>query len=262
VQGLYTAPVIDANPDGAQPWLATAYVPGPSLARVVAEHGPLPAESVLLLMTGVAEALHAIHGAGVVHRDLKPANVLLAADGPRVIDFGVAWSDEATALTNTGFSVGTPAFMSPEQGSGETVTGASDVFSLGLVAGFAAQGTPPFGNGTSHALVYRIIHQEPDLSGLPESIRPVVAGCLAKDPQERPSPTHVTRWCRQLADPPRAQPPEAWLPAPVATALARRDAAQLPTQSGHAGVAAPPPSPTAPSNSPPPSPAPGMATAP
>ena len=258
VQGLFTAPVIDANTDGAQPWLATAYVPGPSLARVVADYGSLPTESVLLLMTGVAEALQAIHGAGVVHRDLKPANVLLASDGPRVIDFGVAWSDEATALTNTGFSVGTPAFMSPEQGVGEAVSGASDIFSLGLVAGFAAQGTPPFGNGTSHALVYRIIHQEPDLSALPEAIRPVVASCLAKSPEDRPSTAEIISRCRQAAELPRAEEPEDWLPAPVASDLIRRDAAQLPTQSAQPGVAgpAPPPPPTAPSGGPPP--APGM----
>ncbi|MGW7332883.1 serine/threonine-protein kinase, partial [Streptomyces sp. NPDC054840] len=140
VQGLYTAPVIDSDTEGAQPWLATAYVPGPSLAHAVARHGALPVRSVLLLTVGVAEALNVIHGAGIVHRDLKPANVLLASDGPRVIDFGIARAADSTALTSTGVSVGTPAFMAPEQASAGTVTPATDVFALGQIAAFTAIG--------------------------------------------------------------------------------------------------------------------------
>lgn len=118
VQGLFTAPVIDADTDGAQPWLATAYVPGPSLADAVVAHGALPVETVLLLIAGMAEALHVIHGAGIVHRDLKPSNVLLAADGPRVIDFGIAHAADATSLTGSGVTIGTPSFMAPEQAAG------------------------------------------------------------------------------------------------------------------------------------------------
>ena len=145
VSGLFTAPVIDADVDGPVPWLATAYVPGPSLADAVSEHGPLPAASVLALARGLAEGLSAIHAAGVVHRDLKPANVLLAEDGPRVIDFGISRAVEASALTHTGLVVGSPGFMSPEQAEGREVGPPSDIFSLGAVLAFAATGQGPFG---------------------------------------------------------------------------------------------------------------------
>lgn len=142
VQGLYTAPVIDSDAEGPSPWLATAYVPGPSLAAAVAEHGKLPVPTVLLLVAGIAEALQVIHGAGIVHRDLKPSNVLLAADGPRVIDFGIARAADATSLTSSGVTVGTPTFMAPEQAAGSTISPATDVFALGEVAAYAAIGTP------------------------------------------------------------------------------------------------------------------------
>ena len=140
VSGLFTAPVIDADLDGPVPWLATAYVPGPSLADAVSQHGPLPAGSVLALAKGLAEGLKAIHAAGVVHRDLKPANVLLAEDGPRVIDFGISRAVESSALTHTGLVVGSPGFMSPEQAEGRLVGPPSDIFSLGAVLAFAATG--------------------------------------------------------------------------------------------------------------------------
>src|SRR5437773_1275053 len=149
VSGLFTAPVIDADVEGPVPWLATAYVPGPSLADAVTEHGPLPAASVLALARGLAEALSAIHAAGVVHRDLKPANVLLAGDGPRVIDFGISRAVEASALTHIGLVVGSPGFMSPEQAEGREVGSPSDIFSLGAVLAFAATGRGPFGSGVS-----------------------------------------------------------------------------------------------------------------
>ncbi|MGW6571880.1 serine/threonine-protein kinase [Streptomyces sp. NPDC054945] len=235
VQGLYTAPVIDSDTEGAQPWLATAYVPGPSLAHAVARHGALPVRSVLLLTVGVAEALHVIHGAGIVHRDLKPANVLLAADGPRVIDFGIARAADSTALTSTGVSVGTPAFMAPEQASAGTVTPATDVFALGQIAAFSAIGASVFGDGPSHAVLYRIVHEDPDLSALPEELRPVVTRCLSRDPADRPTLTEVIELCNAASDTPLRQG-EDWLPRAVAGSLTER--LQLP-----APAPTPPPQP-------------------
>src|SRR5215471_763171 len=174
VGGLYTAQVLDADPDATPPWLVTAYVPGPSLQQAVAEHGPMPSETVLLLMAGVAEALQAIHAAGVVHRDLKPSNVLLAADGPRVIDFGIARAIEATSVTRTGMRVGSPQFMAPEQIAGQAITPAIDVFALGSLATFAALSRPPFGEGNEAAVMYRILHESPDLSDIAEPLRGVI----------------------------------------------------------------------------------------
>ncbi|MFF9982236.1 protein kinase domain-containing protein [Streptomyces erythrochromogenes] len=221
VQGLYTAPVIDSDTEGPQPWLATAYVPGPSLAHAVARHGALPVRSVLLLTVGVAEALHVIHGAGIVHRDLKPANVLLASDGPRVIDFGIARAADSTALTSTGVSVGTPAFMAPEQASAGTVTPATDVFALGQIAAFTAIGASVFGDGPSHAVLYRIVHEDPDLSALPQELRPVVTRCLSRDPADRPTLTEVIELCNAASEAPLRQG-EDWLPQAVAGSLTER----------------------------------------
>ena len=167
VHGLYTAQVVDADPHGSPPWLVAAYVAGPSLAQAVAARGPLPEATVLLLVAGVAEALGAIHAAGVVHRDLKPSNVLLAADGPRVIDFGIARAVEATELTQTGMRAGSPRYMSPEQVRGEAVGPAADVWALGALAAFAATGRPPFGQDSEPAVLYRVLQAEPDLGGLP-----------------------------------------------------------------------------------------------
>ncbi|WP_181798041.1 serine/threonine-protein kinase, partial [Streptomyces sp. WELS2] len=177
VRGAYTAELIDADPDGSPPWLATVYVPGPSLADAVARRGPLPVAAVLWLMAGVAEALQAIHAEGVVHRDLKPSNVLLAADGPRVIDFGIALAADGTSYTATGSTIGTPAFMAPEQATGGEVTAATDVFALGQTAAFAALGRPLYGEGPGVNVLYRIVHSEPDLSLLPEPLRPLFAWC-------------------------------------------------------------------------------------
>ncbi|ANB04353.1 serine/threonine protein kinase [Streptomyces ambofaciens] len=221
VQGLYTAPVIDFDTDGPQPWLATAYVPGPSLAHAVAQHGGLPVRSVLLLTVGVAEALNVIHGAGVVHRDLKPANVLLASDGPRVIDFGIARAADTTALTGTGVSVGTPTFMAPEQASAGTVTPATDVFALGQIAAFAAIGAPAYGEGSSHAVLYRIVHEDPDLSRLPEELLPLVTRCLSRAPAGRPSLTEIIGMCHDLS-PDALRQGEDWLPQTVAGSITER----------------------------------------
>lgn len=248
VQGLFTAPVIDAATDAAQPWLATAYVPGPSLADAVVAHGALPVETVVLLIAGMAEALHVIHGAGIVHRDLKPSNVLLAADGPRVIDFGIAHAADATSLTGSGVTIGTPSFMAPEQAAGRKVTPATDVFALGQVAAYASTGTPAFGEGTSHGVLYRIVHEEPDLTGVPERLMELVSRCLAKDPAARPSIAEVIALCQSANAETVLRRPEDWLPAPVSADITVRAAAPAPVQTPPPPAAAPPVaySPTAP----------------
>ncbi|MGW2029172.1 protein kinase domain-containing protein [Streptomyces sp. NPDC001811] len=197
VKGAYTAELIDGDADGVPPWLATLYVPGPSLTEAVARRGPLPVPAVLWLMAGVAEALQAIHAEGIVHRDLKPSNVLLAADGPRVIDFGIALATDGTSYTATGGTIGTPSFMAPEQASGGEVTAATDVFALGQTAAFAALGGPLYGDGPAVNVLYRIVHEEPGLDLLPEPLRPLLARCLAADPAQRATPAEVVEWCRQ-----------------------------------------------------------------
>jgi eukaryotic-like serine/threonine-protein kinase len=218
VNGLFTAMVVDADVDAAEPWLATAYVDGPALSEAVHDHGPLPASSVLALAGGLAESLDAIHGAHVVHRDLKPSNVLLAEDGPRVIDFGISRAAEATSVTRAGFVIGSPGFMSPEQAEGGVVGPASDVFSLGAVLVFAATGQSPFGSGMTAALVYRVVHAPPQTDGVPEQIRPLVEQCLAKDPGQRPA---VSDLLDQLGT---FQSMTGWLPVPILGARAGRPA--------------------------------------
>jgi serine/threonine protein kinase len=187
VSGIYTAPVVASGLNERPPWLATAFVPGPPLDQVVAENGPLPEQALWPLLAGLVEALQAIHACGVVHRDLKPANVLLATDGPRVIDFGIARATDGTSLTAAGVVFGTPGFMSPEQAEGRGAGPASDVFALGCVVAYAAAGMGPFGTGTAAAILYRVVHADPVLDGVPPPLRPVVAACLAKDPAARPS---------------------------------------------------------------------------
>jgi serine/threonine kinase PknH len=187
VSGIYTAPVVASGLNERPPWLATAFVPGPSLDQVVGENGPLPEQALWPLLAGLVEALQAVHACGVVHRDLKPANVLLATDGPRVIDFGIARAADGTSLTAAGVVFGTPGFMSPEQAEGRGAGPASDVFALGCVVAYAATGTGPFGTGTAAAILYRVVHADPVLDGVPPRLRPAVAACLAKDPAERPS---------------------------------------------------------------------------
>ena len=215
VSGLFTALVVDADVDGPVPWLATAYVAGPSLAEAVDTHGPLPAHSVLTLAAGLAEGLQAIHAEGVVHRDLKPSNVLLADDGPRVIDFGISRAAEASMLTQSGTVMGSPGFMSPEQADGGEVSLPSDVFSLGAVLTFAATGEGPFGTGSSPALLYRVVHREPDLARLPAQVRPLIERCLAKDPGQRPATGDV------LAELGSAELAVDWLPPSIAEVLGR-----------------------------------------
>ncbi|MEV6022062.1 protein kinase [Streptomyces sp. NPDC052036] len=191
VNGAFTAGVVDADADGSPPWLATVYVPGIPLGEAIARHGPWPARPVLALGAALAEALEAIHAAGIIHRDLKPSNVLLAADGPRVIDFGISAANEASVLTQTGMTIGTPGFMSPEQITGQPVGPASDVFSLGALLAYTATRVGPFGTGTPHALHYRAVHEPPHLDALPPELREVVAACLAKHPMRRPTVAHL-----------------------------------------------------------------------
>ncbi|MEU9009035.1 protein kinase [Streptomyces sp. NPDC048479] len=250
VQGLYTAPVIDADAEAKQPWLATAYVPGPSLADAVSEHGKLPVETVLLLVAGIAEALHVIHGAGIVHRDLKPANVLLASDGPRVIDFGIARAADATSLTSSGVTIGTPSFMAPEQAAGSQVTPATDIFALGQVAAYAATGKAAFGEGTSHGVLYRIVHEEPDLTELPEQLSELVTRCLAKDPEARPSVADLLAICQSANAETVLRRPEEWLPGAVAAEITTRKAAPAPPATAPAGQAPAAYAPTAPAHAP------------
>jgi Protein kinase domain len=239
VNGLYTAQVLDADPAGSPPWLVTAYVPGPSLQQAVSEHGPLPVDTVLLLMAGVAEALEAIHAAGVVHRDLKPSNVLLAADGPRVIDFGIARAIEATTVTRTGMRVGSPPFMAPEQVQGLPVSPATDVFALGSLVGYAATGRLPFGAGNEHAMLYRVVQQEPDLDGCPEPLRALIGRCLAKDPAERPAPAEVIAQCRSHTAGQTLRIAQSWLPASVSADLAEHAPAFPPTVTSGPGLPGP-----------------------
>jgi serine/threonine protein kinase len=206
VSGVFTAQVVDADVDGPVAWMATAYVPGPSLAEAVDTHGPLPDASLLALAAGLAESLNAIHAVGVVHRDLKPSNVLLAEDGPRVIDFGISRATESTMLTQAGLVVGSPGFMSPEQAMGSDVGAPSDIFTLGAVLAFAATGEGPFGTGTTAALLYRVVHGAPRLDLVPPTVRPLIEHCLAKDPRQRPTANGL------LAEVGALQPGGTWLP--------------------------------------------------
>ncbi|MFD8589073.1 PQQ-binding-like beta-propeller repeat protein [Streptomyces sp. NPDC059637] len=196
VSGAFTAPVVDADPEGPQPWMATAYVPGPSLADALEAHGPMPEAALRVLGGGLAEALAAIHRAGLVHRDLKPSNILLTSDGPRVIDFGISRAVDGTVLTAEGQIAGSPGFMSPEQARGDGLTPASDVFALGAVLALAATGVPPFGTGAVHALLYRAAYEEPQLDGVPHGLLGIVTACLDKDPARRPTVGQLQSWLR------------------------------------------------------------------
>ncbi|GLW59461.1 serine/threonine-protein kinase [Kitasatospora phosalacinea] len=253
IHGLYTAQVIDSGGlESGAPWLVTSYVPGPSLQQVVREHGALPVRTVLLLVGGIAEALQAIHSVQVVHRDLKPANVLVASDGPRVIDFGIARAADATALTGTGYRIGSPAFMSPEQAQGRTVSPATDVFALGALAAYVAGGAPPFGDGPDTAVLYRVVHEEPDLSTVPAPLRELIGRCLAKDPADRPTPAEIIQAAREHpVVGGQLRFGEDWLPGQVNTEITRRS--DLPRTPPTPLPAAPP---TLPATPPPPAAAP------
>ncbi|WP_286158032.1 serine/threonine-protein kinase [Streptomyces sp. CB03911] len=228
IHGLYTAQVVDSGVDAAQPWLATAYVAGPSLQQVVDRFGPLPERTVLLIVAGVAEALQAIHSTDVVHRDLKPANVLLAADGPRVIDFGIARAADTSALTSTGLRIGSPGYMAPEQVLGQAAGPATDVFALGALAVHICTGAPPFGGGPESATMYRAVHEDPDLSRVPAGLRPLLLQCLAKDPARRPGTLQIIEAAgSHPAVGGHLRFADGWLPRPVSSEIQRR--ADLPT---------------------------------
>ncbi|MFD8996701.1 WD40 repeat domain-containing serine/threonine protein kinase [Streptomyces abikoensis] len=215
VGGFHTAQVVDADPDAASPWLVTAFIPGPTLHQVVRERGPLTPDAVLRLGAGLAEGLAAIHGCGLVHRDLKPGNVILAEDGPRIIDFGIARAVDASSLTATGAVIGTYAYMSPEQIRADRAGPASDVFALGSVLGFAATGHSPFDAPTLLAVVQRILDDPPALDGVDGELRRLLAACLAKEPTERPPVTSLPERFAAAADEEAAVPPERMVaPAP------------------------------------------------
>ncbi|WP_282085026.1 protein kinase domain-containing protein [Streptomyces tendae] len=226
VSGRFTAPVADADPDAPLPWLATSYVLGPDLTDVVAAHGALPERTVRALAAGLAAALQDIHAAGLMHRDLKPSNVLLAADGPRLIDFGIARAVDGSRMTQTGVVVGSPGYMSPEQAMGKDVGVAGDVFSLGSVLVFAATGRGAFGDGTtSHAgMLYQVVHGEPDLTDVPPSLLGLVRACLMKDPAQRPAPGEIVA---ALAGQGIDAALHDWLPSAVASTIATHAAGIL-----------------------------------
>ncbi|MFE1442323.1 bifunctional serine/threonine-protein kinase/ABC transporter substrate-binding protein [Streptomyces sp. NPDC058739] len=247
VDGPFVARVLAADPDAPAPWLASAFVPGPSLAEAVATCGALPPRAVRFLGAVLARALGAVHGAGLVHRDVKPGNVLLALDGPRLIDFGIARAlDERTALTATGLVVGSPGFWSPEQARGQWITPASDLFSLGCVLTYAATGRPPFGLGDSAALLYRTVHDAPDLHGITDDpLCALLERCLAKDPGARPSAAEAAA---ALGDGLTGSDID-WLPDTVVRMIADRAAGLLAlpgvqdTEAGTPRTAAAPPGP-------------------
>ncbi|MFF1338215.1 serine/threonine-protein kinase [Streptomyces sp. NPDC058290] len=209
VAGGYTAAVIDADPDAEVPWLASQFVPGPSLSRAVDAAGPLPEEAVRRLAAGLAHALADVHRAGLIHRDLKPSNVLLAEDGVRVIDFGIVRAvGDQTRITHAGALIGSPAYMAPEQVLGQELTPAADVFSLGATLVMACTGKPPFAGSSVPRILHEVVHAEPDLGGVPAGLRDVVTRCLAKDPADRPTPGELLTAVGELA--PSARPwPEA-----------------------------------------------------
>lgn len=251
VSGFYTAAVVDADPRAAVPWLATAYVPAPSLEEIVNECGPMPTQAVRWLAAGIAEALQSIHGAKLVHRDMKPSNVLVVEDGPRVIDFGIASGVSNTRLTMTNVAVGTPAYMSPEQArDSRSVTGASDIFSLGSTLVFAATGHAPFHGANPVETVFMLLREGPDVSGLPDDLRSLIESCMQMDASMRPTPAELQA---QLSPHLFASGTDdsgtasAWLPAPATAMIEQR-------RGGGRAVAAAPPVPPAPV-APPPQPA-------
>ncbi len=199
IRGGCTARLVAADLDAERPWFATQYVPGPSLHDKVTEDGPLFASEVAAVGAALSEGLVAVHEAGVVHRDLKPSNILLSPKGPRIIDFGIAWSTGASTLTHVGTAVGSPGFLAPEQVRGAAVTPATDVFALGATLAYAATQDSPFGHGSSEVMLYRVVHEEPQLHGVPDSLAPLVRACLAKDPEERPSTLQLSLRLKEIA---------------------------------------------------------------
>ncbi|MEU5761025.1 protein kinase [Nocardia sp. NPDC047648] len=228
VGGRFTAPVLDADVDADPPWLATGYVAGFSLADAVDRYGPFTEHALLVLAHGLIEALTAVHGAGVVHRDLKPSNVLLALDGPKVIDFGIARAVDDSQLTTTGKVIGSPGFMCPEQVTGDPVGPPADVFALGGILVFAATGHGPFGVGDTVQMLWRVVYEQAQLDDVPQRLRPLVSACLAKDAAARPTPDQLLTQLTALGIPERG----GWLPAPVLEEVSHRAVELLNLDSG------------------------------
>ncbi|MFE5544177.1 serine/threonine-protein kinase [Streptomyces sp. NPDC056534] len=199
IRGGCTARLVAADLEAERPWFATQYVPGPSLHDRVAEEGSLRAADVASIGAALSEGLVAVHEAGVVHRDLKPSNILLSPKGPRIIDFGIAWATGASTLTHVGTAVGSPGFLAPEQVRGAAVTPATDVFSLGATLAYAAMADSPFGHGSSEVMLYRVVHEEPQLHGVPDALAPLIRACLAKDPEDRPSTLQLSMRLKEIA---------------------------------------------------------------
>ncbi|WP_406123631.1 protein kinase domain-containing protein [Streptomyces sp. NBC_00989] len=215
VSGAFTAPVVDADPEAERPWMATSFIPGPTLSEHVKRNGPMAPGELRRLMAGLAEALRDIHRVGVVHRDLKPSNVLLAEDGPKVIDFGISRPKDSELRTETGKLIGTPPFMAPEQFRRPREVGpAADIFALGSVLVHAATGRGPFDSDSPYVVAYQVVHDEPDLAGLPENIAPLVLRCLAKEPEDRPTPDELMRELRSVS---ASYDTQAYIPAQRAT---------------------------------------------
>ncbi|MEU9030457.1 serine/threonine-protein kinase [Streptomyces sp. NPDC048383] len=199
IRGGCTARLVAADLDAERPWFATQYVPGPSLHDKVAEEGPLTAAQIAAIGAALSEGLVAVHEAGVVHRDLKPSNILLSPKGPRIIDFGIAWATGASTLTHVGTAVGSPGFLAPEQVRGAAVTPATDVFALGATLAYAATADSPFGHGSSEVMLYRVVHEEAHLQGVPDALAPLVSACLAKDPEDRPTTLQLSMRLKEIA---------------------------------------------------------------
>ncbi|ARP69333.1 serine/threonine-protein kinase [Streptomyces pluripotens] len=199
IRGGCTARLVAADLEADRPWFATQYVPGPSLHDKVADEGPLGAADTAAVGAALSEGLVAVHEAGVVHRDLKPSNILLSPKGPRIIDFGIAWATGASTLTHVGTAVGSPGFLAPEQVRGAAVTPATDVFSLGATLAYTSAGDSPFGHGSSEVMLYRVVHEEPQLHGVPDALAPLIRACLAKEPDERPSTLQLSLRLKEIA---------------------------------------------------------------
>ncbi|MGY4771043.1 serine/threonine-protein kinase [Kribbella sp. CWNU-51] len=215
VGGAFTAAVVDADPDAEHPWLATEYLPGPTLQNAIDTSGPLTPGGVQSLAGGLAEALMAIHTSGLIHRDLKPSNIVLTDNGPRVIDFGIARALEEASLTATGVVVGTPGYLSPEQITGTAIGPPSDVFALGAVLVFAASGRGPFAHGNPASLLHRVVHEHPHIPPLPNPLQDVVRRCLARDPAQRPTPQELLQVLGSPASTALLSPPAETIPYPL-----------------------------------------------
>ncbi|MFF1476705.1 protein kinase [Streptomyces sp. NPDC058301] len=246
VASRWTASVLAADTESPRPWVATSFVPGLTLTEAVEMSGPLPERAVLHMANGLVHALHDIHAAGLVHRDLKPSNVMLTLDGPVVIDFGIVRAADASVVTRAGAMVGSPGFMSPEQARGLEADSPSDVFSLGCVLAFANTGRAPFGSATDSgvpALLFRVVSEEPDLTGIPEALRALVVACLAKSPADRPTLAELTEIAAFQSTP---EPAHAeWLPPTLTSAVARRVTRALDLEAPKAPAPPVPQTPTA-----------------